>query len=374
MPSTKCRIALGTLWILFYLAVIDVAVNIAFRFPSDPQKNLPSFLQGYFEYGRSVEGKFDNMVKAAKTQLEPTLGYGWIRKKSDEVLPARAGKGKMLVAVYGMSHTKLLGKAIAKLDNRFVVREITAPGAPPGWSFAAYEQDRYRHDGQVVILGVMTDNVATISATSGATAYFDMSHPYTFPRYFVENGDLKSVSPPFMREEGFGEYFNDCRKWASYTDWLSKNDKFYDPFLFARSLTDRSSLIRLLRRSYSAILKKKIVDQVYTKDGFEMKSEEVVALQGIIKKFSQTARDQERIPIIYIINNEGRRDHLYKALKPVLSANHIAFLSTHTICPPDDPRVFLGENSHFIPSKDIELAKEMINIIDLELTKSDKGK
>ena len=41
---------------------IDIAINIIFRFPIDPEKSPPSFFQGYFEYGRSVEGKFDSMI------------------------------------------------------------------------------------------------------------------------------------------------------------------------------------------------------------------------------------------------------------------------------------------------------------------------
>jgi hypothetical protein len=372
MRNWKHRIIYGGLWILFYLVVMDVAVNIAFRFPSDPQKNPPSFLQGYFQYGRSVEGKFDSIIQSAKIQSEPTLGYGWIQRKSNESLPQRAGKNQILVAAYGMSHTKLLAEAIAKIDRRYVIRQITAPGAPPGWSFATYEQDKDRHEARVIILGIMADNVATVSATSGATAYFDMSHPYTFPRYYIEKGLLVKVFPPFITEEGFGEYFRDPKKWAAYRDWLSKNDRFYNPFLFTRSNTDRSSLVRLLRRSYSELIKKKIVSQVYTKDGFNLKSNELNILQGIIKEFALSARDWGRIPFIYIVNNEGRGDHLFRALKPVLEDNHIPFLSTHTICPPDDPRVFLGTNSHFVPSKDIELAREAIRIFELELAETKK--
>lgn len=356
----------SVLWIVFYLALIDIAVNIIFRFPEDPQKNPPSFFQGYFEYGRSVEGKFDCFIRAAKLQSAPTLGYGWIQSKSYESLPQKAGKNQTLIAVYGMSHAELLGKAIAKVDSKYVVRIIMAPGAPPGWSFAAYEADKNQHEARVVILGIMTDNIAYISATSGATSYFDMSHPYTFPRYYVEDGQLKQIYPPFCTEESFKKYLYNPKKWTEYTEWLSKNDKFYDAFLFKRSLTDRSSLFRVLRHAYSEKIKDKLISRVYTKDGFNLNSEEIIALQEIVKAFAQSAREQKRLPIIYIVNNEGRGDHLYRALKPVLDANSISFLSTHIICPPDDPRVFLGTNSHFIPSKDMELAKGIIRIIKEE--------
>jgi hypothetical protein len=357
----------SVLWIVFYLTLLDIATNIIFRFPTDPQNSPPSFLQGYFEYGRSVEGKFECMIKAAKVQSESTLRYGWIQNKSYESLPKKAVKSQTLVAVYGMSHAELLGKAIAKVDSEYIVRNIMAPGAPPAWSFAAYEADKDQHEAKVVILGIMTDNIAYLSATSGATSYFDMSHPYTFPRYFVENGQLKKVWPPFFTEEGFREYLNDSRKWTEYTDWLAKNDKFYDAFLFKRSLTDKSALFRLLRRAYAQKLKERLFSHVYTKDGFNLNSDENIALQGIVIAFARSARKQERLPIVYIVNNEGRKDHLYKALKPVLDANRIPFLSTHIICPPDDPSAFTGINSHFTPSKDMELAREMIKVIKANL-------
>ena len=107
-----------------------------------------------------------------------------------------------------MSHAELLGEAIAKIDSKYVIRNITAPGVPPGWSFAAYETDKNQHDAKVVILGIMTDSIAYISATSGATSYFDMSHPYTFPRYSVEDDQLKQIYPPFFTEEGFKDYLS----------------------------------------------------------------------------------------------------------------------------------------------------------------------
>jgi hypothetical protein len=83
-----------------------------------------------------------------------------------------------------------------------------------------------------------------------------------------------------------------------------------------------------------------------------------------LKTFAEEVKMQKRIPVVYIVNNEGRSDHLYRALKPVLDAYKIPYLSTHVICPPNDPKVYNGVNSHFTPAKDMELAREMINIIE----------
>lgn len=352
-----------TLWIILYLVLIDVTVNIVFRFPDNPQKTPPSFLQGYFEYGRSIEGKFDGMIKAARLQSEPTLGYGWLKSKSIDSQPQKAIPGRTLVAVYGMSHTKLLGEAMAHLDSKYMIRSITAPGAPVGWSYTAYDIDKDNHHADVVILGIMTDNIALLGATSGATTYFDLGHPYTFPRYYADNGTLHHKYPPFFTEEGFAEYFSNANKWQEYRNWLANNDKFYDTFLFKNSLLDHSAFLRIIRRAYADMVKKRLTKNIYTKNGFNLNSEEIKILRAMIVEFAQSARAQNKLPIIYIVNNEGRSDHLYRAVQPVLDKYEIPNLSSHIICPPDDPKVYLGTNSHFTPEKDIELAKEIIKII-----------
>jgi hypothetical protein len=353
----------SALWVLVYLLIIDISVNIVFQYPKNPGKNPPSFFQGYFEYGRSVEGKLDKIKKGAERESDEILGYGWLKNKRYNSLPKKAAEGQVLIAVYGMSHTKLLGEAIETLDKKYIVRSITGPGVPPGWSYAAYDADRNQHEAKVVILGIMTDNIAYISSTSGATSYFDMSHPYTFPRYYVKEDQLKAVYPPFYTEEGLRDYLLDNEKWNSYTEWLEVNDKHYDAFLFKRSISDYSAIMRVIRRAYSQRLKESISNRIFTNKGFNTESDEFVALTRIVKNFAEDARRQERIAILYIVNNEGRGDFLYRALYPFLEANNILFLSTHEICPPDNPRVFLRTNSHFLPSKDLELGKEIIKII-----------
>jgi hypothetical protein len=369
LKAAKYHRILILFWIVSYLGGIDIAINYFAQFPEDPQTNPPSFLQSYFEYGRSVEGKLDRMTKHEEGKSAGILGYGWLEDRGYERLPKKAGGNQTLVAVYGMSHAKLLAEALTKVDNTYVIREITAPGAPANWSFAAYEKDRGHHEAKVVILGIMTDNVPYLSSTAGTTSYFDMSHPYTFPRCSFEGGQLKQTWPPFFTGEEFREYFFSAKKWGEYRDWLKKNDKFYDAFLFRRSVTDVSALLRVLRRAYSETVKQKKIGDVYTREGFVLNSEEVVTLRAVVREFGRSVREKNGLAIVYIVNNEGRSDHLYKALKPILDADRIAYLSTHIICPPDDPRVYNGVNSHFTPAKDEELAREMIKIIKGEILK-----
>jgi hypothetical protein len=343
-----------------------------FRFPERPWETPPSFFQGYFEYGRSIEGKLDKLKRRASLQSTPILGYGWLENKRYERLPKKNKDDQVLVAVYGMSHAKALGDAITEVNSKYVIRSITGPGVPPGWSFAAYEADKNLHEAKVVILGIMTDNIAYISATSGSTSYFDLSHPYTFPRYYVENDKLKEIFPPFYTEKGFKEYFFDGEKWAEYKIWLKNHDKFYNSYLFNSSIADISAILRVVRRAYAQKHKERLFNTVYTTLGFNQDCEEVLALKKIIEIFASSVRERRATPILYIVNNEGRGDHLFRVLKPTIDLYDIPYLSTHIICPPDNPRVFKQGDSHFTEAKDEELASEMIKIIENQLSRSIK--
>ncbi len=352
------------------MVLIDIGVNAIFHYPRDPFKTSPSFFQSYFEYGRSVEGKLIRMTPRPDAKLSVVVGDGWLGGDGYRSLPNVALRpDNLLIAMYGMSHVGELGEAIRKTDKRYLIRRFIAGGAPPNWSYAAYDLDKGRHRADVVILGLMTDSVPLISATTGMTAYFDMSYPYTFPRYVAENDRLMATYPPFDTAEGFREYFYNPAKWNRYREWLKENDKYFDPILFQRSPLDQSATLRLLRRSYAEKEKRDKSRSVYTKNGFVEESQEVEILRTIVRSFAESARERNIIPIVYLVNNEGRGDHLYRAVKPVLDGGRIPYLSTHIICPPDNPRVFSGINSHFTASKDMELAREIIKIIEAECAK-----
>ena len=358
------------LWIIFYLVVIDISINFLFQYPGNPRNINPSFLQSYFDYGRSVEGKLQWMTRPTPEESAPRVSGGWLNSDRYRTLPNRAtGKDEVLVALYGMSHTECLWEAIKKTNKRFLIRGFMAAGAAPNWSYAAYELDRRRHKADVVILGILTDTVPQITATTGMTAFFDSSFPYTFPRYTLNDGKIMKAYPPFDNATSYIDTFYNQEKWADYRKWLSQNDKYYDPLLFQSSILDHSAFFRLLRRAYSEREKSQRVKYVHTSKGFNEASEEILVLRNLVRSFAETARQDNIIPIIYIVNSKGNGDHLFRALKPVLDTNDIPYLSTHIIAPPDDPHVYLSENSHFIPSKDMELASEMIKIIDRELQK-----
>lgn len=367
----KKKFIIAVLWISGYLLLMDLGINVMVPYPKDPRNVSPSALALFFEYGRSVEGKLSKMTRKTDEESAPILSTGWIGEPHVRyVSGVQNDTSKPTITVYGMSHSALLADDMAKLDSSFVVRSFGAPGAVPSWSYAAYLSDRKKHHSDVVVLAVMTLGIPFICTTSGSTMHFDSVRPYTYPRFLLKNGTLESVSPPFDSLIGYREHFYDPAEWRAYKEWLSKNDKYYDPLLFRKTILDKSSIVRMLRRAYAYSSQRKKNAEVYDeRTGFNINSEEVEILLSIIENFAIEARRDNSLPIVYIVNNLFTGSHLYDLLKDVLSAHHLLFLSSHEVCPPNDPRNYLPD-THFIPSKNMELARAMMEIIRDNLSRS----
>jgi len=370
----KSRPFIAILWIGAYLAFIDIAINIAFPYPKDPRNISPSTIKQFFEYGRSIEGKLGRMTGRTEDKSSPILEAGWLQNPLIKTFSKdQAGASKPVVTVYGMSHSVQLAEDMAKIDPSLTVRSFGAPGAVPTWSYAAYLFDKEQQHSDVVVLAIMTRGVPPICTTSGLTSRFDSIWPSTYPRFFFRNGTLDSVMPPFISLSGYREYFYDSAKWKSYVQWLREYDKYYDPLLFHKTILDKSSLFRLLRRAYAYSSQRKKDAEVYDdQNGFDADSEEVKILLSIIEKFTEDARRHSSLPIVYIVNNVFMGDRLYKLVEPTLSSQKILYLSSHEICPPDDPRNYLPD-SHFVPSKNLELARAMTQIISENLRPRTSG-
>jgi hypothetical protein len=362
--KNKRELGIALLWIIAYLLIIDIGINIILPYPDDPRNISPSILAQFFEYGRSVEGKLAWMTRKSDEESAPILLTGWLnnsRVKNFSTSPD--SETKPTITVYGMSHSVQLAEDMAKIDNSFAVRSFGAPGAVPSWSYAAFLVDQELRHSEVVVLAVMTRGVPLIGTTSGMTNHFDSIWPYTYPRFIETDGTLTQEMPPFTSLEGYREYFYDSEKWNSYVSWLRQYDKFYDPLLFKRTFLDKSSIFRMLRRGYAYSSRSKKEAKVYNdKTGFNPKSEEVLLLRLLIEHFAEAARKSGSLPIVYIVNNVFMSDHLFRILEPTLVSHKILFLSTHDICPPNDPQNYVP-NSHFTPSKNMELAQAMMKII-----------
>jgi hypothetical protein len=355
-------------WLAFYLLAIDVAANLFFAYPSDPRNTSPSKMRRYFEYGRSVEGKLDRMTRRTNAESAPILAAGWLPAGRTAPDAGPAGRAtKPVVTLYGMSHANLLAEEMARGDETVQIRSRAAPLGTPTWAYTAYLRDRERVRSDVAILTVMTETIPLLSATSGGTMYFDGAYPYTWPRYYLVDGTLRSVAPPFLSVEGYREHFYDEGRWSAYRRWLEAHDSYYDPLLFRRSVLDGSSLLRLLRRSYAFATRARKKAAVYDDArGFDASSEEVRLLDAIVADFARSARREGTRPIVFVVNNLNTGARAFELLRPTLERDRVPCLSSHELCPPDEPRNYLPD-SHFTPAKNAELARAMVDLVHREL-------
>jgi hypothetical protein len=176
---------------------------------------------------------------------------------------------------------------------------------------------------------------------------------------------LRAEEPPIASAAVFRQALLDPSRtrWNAYVDWIAANDEYYDPLLFKGTVLDRSSFVRLVRRAYAGSVGNRRDGGVYDPGrGFDPRSEEAKLLQALVVDFATKARQDGSFPVVYIVNNLGTSDHAFRLLEPTLRANGIAYLSSHDICPPNDPRYYLPD-SHFEPETNLRMAQAMGDLI-----------
>jgi hypothetical protein len=137
----------------------------------------------------------------------------------------------------------------------------------------------------------------------------------------------------------------------------------YDSFLVRESVLDHSSIVRLIRRAYEQRLEREARSQVFTRGGFNAGSQQVRVANGIVRDFAADARRHGLIPVVFIANNFGYSDSLYRLLRNTLERDHIPYLNSAAVVSPTDPRGYLPD-SHFTDSNDDRLARALAVVID----------
>jgi len=366
-PSQRYLLSAGpliALWMVLGLAVIDLFINVAFAYPSDPKTVDPPRLRLFFEYGRSVEAKLARMTRADPSQTAPITLSGWYEPLAVGEPPAAVAKP--VVTFYGMSHTMRLAAALGRVTDRYLGRAVGAPGATTNWSYGAFLRDHGGGESQVVVLSLMSYNLPMITSFSPMIWDQDSPMPYTGDRFHLEGGQLTVVHPPFASFQRFYETFRDPAKWAEAKAVFAKNDPMYDGFVVTSSVLDRSALIRMLRRAYGQSLVRRARSAVLDQTGYQPQSEQIQIARAIVKDFAREARKEHLLPVIFLVNNLGYSDFLYQAIKPALDADDIPYLSSHTVASPDDPRAYLPD-SHFTDAVDDKLALALVDLLDRRL-------
>ena len=371
IPSFKPRTAkpirkavVTGLWILFFLFVFDVSINFLFPYPSDPLITSPGQLNLYFEYGRSVEGKLSRMIGSTDETSALIAQAGWLNLTSENksnLATGRAPGEDLLVAIYGMSFSHNVGKAMKEMDSQIGLRLIGGPAAPPNHSFAAYNLDRGKHQADVAILGVLASSVKGLRTMNGMTWAFEAPCPYTYPRYYVEEGKLKAIWPKILSLAQLRATMQNKQQWDEFVIQMREHDQFFNSFLFHRNWLDNSAIVRLIRRAYAQRHQMTISDRVHTSSGFNAE-QEIPVLSAMVTDFAATARSDGKMPIVLLLNDRGYEDHLFQVLKPALESASIPYVSTHKIAPATDIRNFVGDG-HFTESANKLIAEVVLKLI-----------
>jgi hypothetical protein len=352
------------LWIIICLLVIDFAVNFLFPYPSDPRITSSGQIDRYFNYGRSIEGKLSQMLGSTDESSSAIAQAGWLDpdlwKKLN--LPTHPANSKnLLVAVYGMSFSNQVAEAMKEIDPKITLRMIAAPAAPLNYSFAAYNKDRGRHNADIVMLGVLASSVKGLRTMNGMTWQFEGPAPYTYPKYFLEDGKLKEISPTITSLAELRAAFNNKQQWDAYTTQLRHYDEFFNSFLFSGFL-DNSAIVRLIRRAWAQRHQKTIEDKIHSVNGFNTEVD-IPVLKAIVTEFATSAKQDGKMPIVLLLNDKGYSDNLFRALEPTLTSASIPYVSTHNIAPASNLSNFIGDG-HFVHSANKEIAKAVLKLVN----------
>ncbi|HAZ48660.1 MAG TPA: hypothetical protein DDW76_03925 [Cyanobacteria bacterium UBA11369] len=353
------------LWIVFFLFVFDVSINFLFPYPSDPQVTSPGQLNLYFEYGRSVEGKLARMIGSTDESSAPIAQAGWLDPqlwKKLNIPKNRAPGEDLLVAIYGMSFSNQVGEAMKEMDGKIGLRLVAGPAAPPNYAFAAYKLDRGNQQADVAILGILASSVKALRTISGLTWNFETPFPFTYPRYFVEDGKLKEIWPKVLSLAQLRAVMQDQQQWQEFVSQMRENDQFFNSFLFKRNWLDNSAIVRLIRRAYAQRHQGMMANKVYTSAGFNAEKD-IPVLSAIVTDFAATARSDGKLPIVLLISDRGYEDRLFQALSPTLETAKIPYVSTHNIAPATDIGNFVADG-HFTESANKLIAKAVLKLIN----------
>lgn len=365
-PQARLRpLAIAGLWVMAWLILFDLAVGLGVRRSEAMANGRPSALASYFEYGRSIEGKLDKLTAMEPdAQAQRILQAGWLNPPQGNRLPSLPREGSdLLVAVYGQSFAFHASNEAARIDGRWTLRLLGGPGAPPSHSFAALKTDAPLRKADVVVFGILASSVSKMESISGLSGSFEHPAPYTFPRYWLEDGSLREELPLISSEREFRSAFSaQSPVWLQFKNQLATNDQGFDPLIFDRSTLDGSVIARLLRRSWVAHTQD-YERGVYARDkGFETRSRELQVLKAMLKQLARDTRARNERLVILLLHDRHYGDSLHAALTGTLEESGITYLSTHTLFSSDDSRNFVPDG-HYSAAANRLIAQELVRLV-----------
>jgi hypothetical protein len=344
------------------LAAIDRGVDALFSVP--PVAAAEGFfgLTRYFEFGRSVEGKLKRMIGPADAETSPTYLEGWRVPQTAATLPAKPMRGGPLIAMYGMSFTKHLAAAVERVDPSATVRLVIAPSAPPSHALTMSRWDHDQHEAAFVVLNILSGALAYTNTMTGMTWGFEQPFPFTYPRYYDRDGKLQAIEPVLQSLEDLRMAMKDSDQWDRFIDQLAEHDDRYRPELFDENILDELAIMRLTRRAWATRMARIANEHAIDNDRFDLKHPGVAILPLIVKAFAAEARAAGHVPIVFMVQQRGDEDRLYRLLESVLKEHKIEYVSNHEIDLPTGQPQYLPDG-HLTKAMNDQLAEALIGKI-----------
>jgi hypothetical protein len=350
-------------WTIISIAILDVTIGLIFRSPPEPQA-IPTTMQFYFDYGRSIEGKLRRMVGATVAQDAPIIVAGWIAHDCSRSISIPAGK--LGIEIYGNSFTLNIAGAMEKLDPRLAMEHFGGPGAPPSHSYACFllrnqtEQTR----APIQIFGVLASSLRRMVTISGLTTTFELPQPFTYPRYTIRSdGHLTPHQASIRSPEDLHAALADRVKWRAFVGELAAMDAFYAPEMMDANIADHSVLLRMVRRAWGQRLLRDRTASLHPETGFDGAPEIASVLRAILVDFADRARASGQRPIVVLFEDRGYGGVLSTMLAAELEKNHIGFVATGRVVDTDDPHNFVPDG-HFTPAAFSEIARAALRLVN----------
>ena len=356
------RVLITLLWTIAGLFVIDVAIGLIFRMPTDARKEGSS-LQNYFNYGRSIEGKLRHLVGKTADEDAPIVQAGWLSHECD--VERRFPAGKTGFDIYGMSFTGYIADEMTALDPRLASRQFGGPAAPANHTYACFLRrfEARRDLAPIQIMGVLASSVRRMETISGLTTSFESPMPFSYPRYsLTQDGSLVGHMPPIESANDLRVALDDSDKWRAFEQELVSNDYFFFRPVFRADVFDHSVIARMIRRAWGQRFLNQRTDALRAADGFSGAPDIRGVLGAILVDFANRARERGTRPIVILIEDRGFGESLSRATVPTLKANHVDFLATSTIVSPDDSANFVGDG-HFTPAAFEKIARAVLGLL-----------
>lgn len=316
----------------------------------------------YFDYGRSVPGKLaqweanpgatGNLYDVAWRQDAVSLS-----QKAFTTEPQGTGP---VVRSYGMSFVNHILRNAVKMDPDLIWDAHAGPGAPPNFTYALFEDDRdNRRAGDIAVLGILSSSVSGMAALSNQTWVFEQPAPFTYPIYWPEGAGLRRVDPVIQSAQLHRNLAEDQMALTDWYDQLSSEDHFFSQQTYGAVWADKSPFGRLVRRSLATSHVDQTKADIVTTNDYPY----VEVLRRMVSAFATTARADGQIPVVMLIQSNGRGDaDVLAVTASVLQDMDIPHLATIEHADPRDPSKFISDG-HYKPEIDRLFAERFLDLI-----------